>query len=252
MTWLVFAVACFAFVVVLPLVEARRERRPDRRRKFLKSTLNQTQLVIDTETWANLDRYAARRARWGAGGRGVGMAIGIAVSLWLMLRGARDAFTVLPGATSLVGHAVGAALSGQRQLALSPEQERVSALQPQDLREYPRSRVLATEVGCGVLGVLAAVLQLRLLRLPVQAVGQAQLVEHDVRLALSLRDLAWVVTFTTVLSAYAILTSIGAPILISVVLLAAFSLLVRRPFHRKLRPEHTPVATRLVGRSRPA
>jgi len=214
MSWLVFALV---FVVVLPVAESFRERTPSRRRRFLTSALDQTQLVIDTETWASLDRYAARRAQWGAFGRGIGFGIGIAVSLWLMMRGATDALTLLPVATSLVGYAIGAALSSQHRSTLSSAEERVSALQPQGLREYLRRRVLATEVGCGILGLLAA------------GVG--------------------VLVLTSDLLEFPGL----APLLpLGLMVIAAFSLLVRRPFDKKLRPEQTPVVSRLVGRSRQA
>lgn len=250
--------------------------------KFLTEFLSEADLEVSHETWSALQRFAARRARWGALGGGIGFAISLPLARALdRADGARGA---LYAVMVLAGIAFGSALSGQLTPALADEATRVSLLQPHTLSAYLRRRELAVEVLGLIVGLaacvegvvlfatertarstallalvlglvmtatsaLALLIQRRLVRAPVRAVEPSDLVTHDIRLAIGLRDMVAVPITTTLMCTYAFLLWLDLPFWMPfafVILAAGAARLLFGPRHR---PAVAPTAHQLAGKA---
>jgi hypothetical protein len=248
----------------------------DRQKRFLNEFLSAADLRVDNETWSALQRFAHRRARWGAIGGGVGFAVGLPIAE-VLDPGNGDAATMFNVAMLFGGLAFGNALSTQMSAHLSDDVPRVSMLQERSIKDYLPMRAIVAEAVVAVLSVLtsiaglvllgtaltskataivvlgtgllvgatsglAVLLQRRLVRAPVRAEGPSQLVAHDVRLALGLRDLVGVSLSTAVLCGYGLLLRFSVPAWITYVLFALLLGIARLLYDPKPIPPKVPRA----------
>jgi hypothetical protein len=253
------------------------------RKKLLNEFLSTAKLQVDNETWSALMSFTARRARWGAIGAGIGFAVSL--PLGTMIGPSQARWESALGVTTLFGGlAVASALSSQMTVHLGQDVSRVAFLQPHSLSDYLPRRVIVAEVTNGLLGlvafvcgqvllwahvgsastavvgavlglgvcavsVLAMLLQRRLLRSPARAQGLADLVTHDVLLAMGLRDLAGVPLSTSLMCGYGFLLWADVPSWVPHAFLLTVFCLAYLLYGRRPQPIMVPVAQQLTPRA---
>ncbi len=241
-------------------------------------------LTISPETWRTLFRLGERRSRWGNLGGSVGFGLGFMVSVPLEdLLG--DSATMLALLMSLVGVQFGRALSSQFGVEPAASAPRMSGLQPHGFDDYLRRRYLVAQIICLVggaagfvagatillsgaggestfhgwlaasLGLLmflvstaALVCQRRLLRAPMLAENESDLVANDIALSTGLLDVTLAVAITLFQSGWVVVLSLDLPWWQSGLGLLGCVAVTQLVFDlRPLRADLTPVAHRLAG-----
>ncbi len=250
----------------------------ERRNEQVGKALRDADLGVDTACRMRLERQAARRARLGAIGGGIGYAFALPAGIMLSDRVGGDLVMIAVGAM-FFGMQVGMAVSALRPVDPPSQTVRLSALQPHGLRDYLRRRDLMAESTFAVVGAAASIaglavvardgtgadrgwlavvlgalmasaagtvllLQRRLLAAPIPAGDSSELVVNDVILALGLRDLVGAAFFATFFAGYtAVLVVLPFWYIIPYL---GVMVLVSKAFEHKLEPGMTAVAHRLA------